>query len=217
MSYTVEEIEKDWGPTGPFPEIVVDAFNRVEQILGRDWVASTRKTPGGQVRGLSPLLSVMSMSGRLTVLDATEGAAKLADKLKKHDVSVEAELTAMHLLYVRNKNFKIKYEPDVGNGRKADFSIQAEDGDLTYVEVTRPDISEVRERLTDILERITSLVRETKRQFALEVLFKREPDDEEIRELTGYIQQLCADGTNKRQEVGARWLSTCFRLWSVHS
>jgi len=28
MSHTIEEIEWDWGATVPFPEIVVDAFER---------------------------------------------------------------------------------------------------------------------------------------------------------------------------------------------
>ncbi|MFC2056851.1 hypothetical protein ACFLTO_04720 [Chloroflexota bacterium] len=201
MSYTIEEIERDWNATSSFPEIVLDAFERAEKILGREWVDATRKIPGGQVNGPGPLLSVVSMGGRLTTLDAIEGATKLVAKLKKHDVSAEAELTAMHLLYVRNKAAKIKYEPDVGNQKKADFSIRIADEDSTYVEVTRPDVSEVRERLTSILESVTSLVRGIKRQFALEVYFRREPEDEEIKGLTGHIQQFCAEGTNKRQEV----------------
>ena len=202
MSYTIEEIERDWGATAPFPEIVVDAFERAEQILGRDWVESTRYVSGGKVSGASPLLKVMSMGGRLSVLDAIEGATKLVDKLKKQDASAEAELTAMHLLYVRNKMAKIKYEPDVGNQRKADFSIRITNEDWTYVEVTRPNVSEMRERLVSILERVTTLVREIKRQFSLEVYFRREPNDEEIEGLLDHIQQFCADGTNKRQEVG---------------
>lgn len=202
MSYTIEEIERDWGATSPFPEIVLDAFERAEEILGRDWVDATRKISGGQVRGPGPLLSVVSMGGRLTALGALEDSTKLVDKLRKHDISAEAELTAMHLLYVRNKTAKIKYEPEVGNGRKADFSIQITNEDVTYVEVTRPDVSEVEERLTSILFRITGLVMEIKRQFALEVYFRREPDDEDIEKLLGRIRQFCADGTNKRQEVG---------------
>ena len=202
MSYTIEEIERDWGATGPFPDIVVDAFERAEQILGRDWITSTLKIPGGQVRGLGPLLAVVSMGGRLTALEAVEDSTKLVAKLKKHDISAEAELTAMHLLYVRNKTAKINYEPEVGNRRKADFSIQITDEDVTYVEVTRPDVSEVRELLTSILFQITGLVMEIKRRFALEVYFRREPGNEDMEKLLGRIRQFCADGTNKRQKVG---------------
>jgi len=203
MSYTIEEIERDWGATGPFPEVVVDAFERAEQTLGRDWVVSTRSVSGGQVRGPSPLLAVVSMGGRLTALEAVEDATKLVAKLKKHDISAESELTAMHLLYVRNKKAEIEYEPNGRNGRKVDFRIRIADKDWTYVEVTRPNISEARERLTSILERITSLVGEIRRQFALEVYFRREPDDQEIEGLLNRIRQFCADSTSKRQEVGA--------------
>ena len=185
----------------PFPEIVVDAFERVEEVLGRDWIASTRQIPGGQVQGPSPLLTVVSMGGRLSVLEAVEGAGKLVAKLKRHDSSAEAELTAMHLLYVRKKTARIEYEPDSRNGRKADFRIQVEGVNWTYVEVTKPNISDERERLMGILGRITSLVWEIKRQFALEVFFRREPNDEEIDPLLTRIRQFCAEGTNKREEV----------------
>jgi hypothetical protein len=202
MSYTIEEIERDWGATSTFAEVVVDLFERAEKILGRGWVTSTREIHGGQVRGPGPLLSVMSMGGRLIALEAIEDGTKLVAKLKKRDTSAEAELTAMHILYVRNKIVKIKYEPDVGNGRKADFGLQTKDGDITYVEVTKPNVSEVSERLTKILNRITDLVSSIKRQFALEVFFKREPDDKEVEELLVHIQQFCAEGTNKRQEFG---------------
>lgn len=201
MSYTIEEIERDWGATGPFPEIVVDAFERAEQILGRDWVASTRRVSGGQVRGPGPLLAVVSMGGRLTALEAVKNAGKLVAKLKKHDISAEAELTAMNLLHVRNKKAEIEYEPGSRNGRKVDFRIRVTGKDWTYTEVTRPNISEAMERLTAILSRITGLVREIKREFALEVFFRREPDDEEVEGLLDSIRQFCVDSSSKRQEV----------------
>jgi hypothetical protein len=141
------------------------------------------------------------MGGRLAALDAVKNADTLVAKLKRHDISAEAELTAMHLLYVRNKMAKIKYEPHVGNQRKADFSIRITNEDSTYVEVTRPDVSEVRERLASILERVTSLVREIKRSFALEVLFRREPDDDDVEGLLDPIRKFCIEGSSEHQEV----------------
>lgn len=201
MSYTIEEIERDWGATGPFPEIVVDAFERVEQILGRDWVTSTRCVSGGQVRGPGPLLAVLSMGERLTTLEAVNNAGKLIAKLKKHDTSAEAELTAMHLLHVRNNKAEVEYEPGSRNGRKVDFRIRVTGKDWTYIEVTRPNISEAIERLTAILSRITGLVREIKREFALEVFFRREPDDDEVEGLLDSIRQFCMDNISKHQEV----------------
>jgi len=201
MSYTIEEIERDWGATSSFPEIVIDAFERAEQILGRDWVASTRRVSGGQVRGPEPLLAVVSMGGRLTALGAVKNAEKLVAKLKRHDISAEAELTAMHLLHVRNKKAEIDYEPGSGNGRKVDFRIRVTGKDWTYIEVTRPNISEAMERLTVILSRITGLVKEIKREFALEIFFRREPDDEEVEGLLDPIRQFCIDSSCKHQEI----------------
>ena len=201
MPWTIEEIERDWGATSPLPEIVIDAFERVETVLGRDWLTSTREVPGGQVRGAGPLLTVLSMGGRLTALAAIEGAARLVAKLKAHDSSAEAELTAMHLLHVRNKKSQIEYEPDTGNGRKSDFRIRLADKDWTYVEVTRPNISEAMERLMGILNRITGLVRKIQREFALEVFFRREPEDAEIERLLDRARQFCAEGLNQREEV----------------
>lgn len=204
MTWKIEEIERDWGATSALPGIVVDAFERVERILGREWIAATRERSGGHVPGPAPLLQVVSMGGRLSVLDAVEGEERLVRRLKQHDASAEAELTAMHLLHSRNRTAEIEPEPDVVAGksaRKADFRIRAPGEVWTYVEVTRPNISEAGERIMAILGRITDLVREVKREFALEVFFRREPEDKEIEPLLVRIRQFCVDGKAEREEV----------------
>lgn len=200
----IEEIERDWGATSPLPSIVVDAFERVERTLGREWIAAVRNRSGGQVRGPASLLQVVSMGGQLSVLDALKGPERLITKLKQHDASAEAELTAMHVLYSRNRTAETEYEPRVVTGhspRKADFRIRAPDECWTYVEVTRPNISEARERLTGVLNRITDLLLEIKREFALEIYFRREPENKEVEPLLGRIQRFCVDGKADREEV----------------
>jgi len=152
-----------------------------------------------------PLLQVVSMGGRLGVLDAIEGAERLAKKLQQHDASAEAELTAMHLLHSRNRTAEIELEPDVVAGesvRRADFRIRAPGETWTYAEVTRPNISEARERLTAILDRITALVLQVKREYAVEVFLRREPEDDEIEPLLVRVQQFCVDGEAEREQVG---------------
>jgi hypothetical protein len=204
MTWTIEEIERDWGATSSLPGIVVDAFERVERILGREWIAAARGGPGGHVQGPAPLLEVVSMGGRLSVLDAVEGAEQVVRKLKQHDASAEAELTAMHLVHSRNRTAEIELEPDVVAGesvRRADFRIRAPGEVWTYVEVARPTISEAQERIRAILDRITDLVREVKREFALEVFFRREPEDEEVEPLLVRIRQFCVDGNAEQEEV----------------
>ena len=204
MTWTIEEIERDWGATSAPASIVVDAFERVERILGREWIAAVRGRSGGHTQGPAPLLEVVSMGGRLSVLDAIEGAEQLARKLKQHDASAEAELTAMHLLHSLNRTAEIEPEPDVVAGetvRRADFRIRAPGEVWTYVEVTRPNISEAGERLTAILDRITDLVLGIKREFGLEVFFRREPEDAEVEPLLVRIRQFCVDGKAEQEEV----------------
>jgi len=205
MTWTIEEIERDWGATSSLPGILVDAFERVERILGREWIVATRERSGGQVQGPVPLLQVVSMGGRLSVLEAIkEGGGQLARKLKQHDASAEAELTAMHLFHSRNRRAEIELEPDVVAGksvRMADFRIRVPGEEWTYVEVTRPNISEARERLMGILDRITELVLPVKREFALEVFFRREPEDEEVEPLLARIRRFCVNERAEREEV----------------
>jgi len=204
MTWTIEEIERDWGATSALPGIVVDAFERAERILGREWIAATRERSGTRVQGPVPLLEVVSMAGRLSMLDAVEGAEQLLRRLKQHDASAEAELKAMHLLHSRNRAAQIELEPDVVAGksvRMADFRIRVPGEDWTYVEVTRPNISEARERITAILDRVTVLLLEVKREFALEVFFRREPEDPEVEPLLVRIRQFCVDGKAEREEV----------------
>ena len=150
------------------------------------------------------MLQVVSMGGRLSVLDAIHEPGRLVARLKQHDASAEAELTAMHMLHTRNRTAEIELEPDVVGGesvRRADFRIRAPGEVWTYVEVTRPNISEARERITAILDRITDLLLEVKREFALEVFFRREPEDEEVEPLLVRIRQFCVDGTAAQEEV----------------
>jgi len=138
------------------------------------------------------------------VLDTVEGTEQLVRRLKQHDPSAEAELTAMHLLHSRNRTAEIELEPDVVAGksvRMADFRIRVPGEEWTYVEVTRPNISEARERITAILHRITDVLLEVKREFALEVFFRREPEDEEVEPLLVRIRQVCVDGKAEREEV----------------
>jgi hypothetical protein len=72
MTWKVEDIERDWGATSPFPGLVVDAFEQVERILGREWIAAVRNRSGGQVQGPAPLLEVVSMGERLSVLETID-------------------------------------------------------------------------------------------------------------------------------------------------
>lgn len=200
--WTIERIEREWGPVATvLPEIFVNSFDRVDKILGADWIEATRQALMGQIRTPGSVLAVVSMGGRLTVTDVLTGAGKLIARLQARDPTAEAELTAMYILHCRDRRAPIDYEPDGPNGRKCDFRIRNNSSDWTYVEVTRPDVSEVRERLTATLNAAASVITEIKREFTFEIFFKREPVEDELAALLPRIKQVCESGQPLRQEI----------------
>jgi hypothetical protein len=97
MAWTIEEIEKSWlagSRVAVPPEDVVAAFERCEQILGRDWIEARR----ARELGTSPTLAVVRMGQRLASLDGVANVGTLVEKLRRGDRSAASELHALHLL-----------------------------------------------------------------------------------------------------------------------
>ena len=203
MTWTYGEIEREWGAASSTPALVVEAFERVERVLGREWMDATRIRSGMKTQGAAPFLHVFSMGGRLRSLDGVAGTEPLVRRIGRQDESAESELTAMHLLRSRYRAAEIELEPDVSSGRtirQADFRIRVPGSPWTYVEVTNPNVSELRERLAAILGKVRELVYRIKRGFALEVRFMREPSDEEVEHLVEHLPSFCADDQFRQEE-----------------
>ncbi len=98
MTWTIAQIETEWNVSIEYPEITLEAFERVERVLGLEWIGKIRNRSGFMNTGPAPFLQVVSMGGRLQVLDSLADSKLLVNKLKRGDVSAVAELTAMHLL-----------------------------------------------------------------------------------------------------------------------
>ena len=80
--WTWDEINTDWllgNQLALPPEEIVAAFNRAEQVLGRDWIEASRTHSGVQVRGTSPTLSVVMIGKKIASL---EGVSGKDDRLK---------------------------------------------------------------------------------------------------------------------------------------
>ncbi len=104
-----------------------------------------------------------------------------------------------------NRSAEIEYEPNVLRAstiRKADFRIYIPSEDWTYVEVTKPDTSEVQNRLVSILTQLSGLVTGIPREFAVEVSFKREPNDSEVAILLDEVKRFCEHGAEERVNIG---------------
>ena len=194
MTWTVQEIEKDWlggriNALALEPEVVVAAFRRVEEQLGRSWIEQARISERNVVLGTGPTQRVVTMGRRLAALDGVARSGRLIEKIRCGDSSARAELTAIYLVRYKPE-VQVELEPPVGT-RLADFRVREKDSPWTYVEVTFPGRSQARERAQMVLGRVTSLVDGIKKTFGLEVFLRREPDKAELSKIIGAITSFC--------------------------
>jgi hypothetical protein len=196
-TWTWDEINTDWlsgAQIAMSPDEVVTAFNRAEQILGRDWIETSRLHSGIQVRGTSPTLRVVTMGHMLASLDGVRGREDLIEKLRKGDISAFAELAALHLLRAAVPTATLELEPVVdvgGHERKPDFRVQQADDPWTYVEVTRPNTSHAQRDIEAIMQRLTSMLKPIKKPFGLEIFLNRAPTEEELAQLEKRVSAFC--------------------------
>jgi hypothetical protein len=128
MTWSVKEIEEDWlaasiTSLAVSSEDSVAAFDRVEKILGREWIESGRASGGNIIRGSGPTLRVVNMGQRLAALDGVAATEKLISQIRRGDDSADAELTAIFLVRSQHKNAHVELYPPVGS-RVADFRVR---------------------------------------------------------------------------------------------
>ena len=100
-SWSWDEINAEWllgNKLALPPEAIVEAFNRAEKALGREWIEAARMQSGRQIRGTWPTLHVATVGQLLASLEGASNAAELIEKLRGGDASAFAELTAVHLI-----------------------------------------------------------------------------------------------------------------------
>lgn len=124
MSWSVERIEKELLLSNvsvlAFPiETIVSAINRVEDVLGADWIEA--EVSWG--RGIAPAMHVISVGLRLTAIDNLEGTDKLITNLRRRVQNAEAELTAIYMFRAYDPTVQVELYPAVGNNR-ADFRVR---------------------------------------------------------------------------------------------
>lgn len=209
MTWTWEEVEADWlagSRVAVSPEVIVDAFNRVENMLGRAWLEQSRIYSGVVVRGSSPTLRIVSMGQRFSSLDHVRHTEKLLERIRKGDYDAEAELTALHLISTDQPRMILELEPEVAIGtrkRQPDFRVWRPGNPWTYVEVTQPGVSEFQEEVQAILTSLSGLVTRVRKPFALEVFLRRAPSIDEIEHITQRVPAFCQkDGMHSEDLPG---------------
>jgi hypothetical protein len=193
LPWTWEQIERDWLPGGGLArsaDEVVESFNRVEAAFGREWIERSRMHSGAPVSGTSPTLQIVSLGERLASLDGLPGADPLVAKLRAGRADAAAEATAIYLLRSGDPLVEIELEPVVTvseRERRPDFRARRAHAGWTYVEVAKPDMSQVQAKAQEVLTALTDLMHETGGHYGLEIFLRREPSGEEVEYLKGMM------------------------------
>lgn len=116
MVWNNEQIKNDWFCSGvPLsPETLVETFDHVERVLGRNWLETSRRSrEGGAIsRGVAPTMRIATLGQRLALLHEVKGPVeKLIERIRQGEASAEAELTAICLLRTREPMAKIEIFP----------------------------------------------------------------------------------------------------------
>jgi hypothetical protein len=207
IPWTWAEINQDWlvgSQVALPPEVIVDAFTRVEAVLGREWIDAARLYSGTVVRGTGPTLHVVTVGQMLASLQGVGNTSDLIDKLRGGDASPFAELAAVHLIRLKEPNAIIELEPaaQVGDhNRKPDFRIRRNGEAWSYVEVTQPDVADAQKRAEAVLNRFADLIRSTKKEFALEIVLRHEPTESEVAAIADLVPQLCLLEGNQTKDL----------------
>jgi len=207
MLWTWDEIERNWLGGGLIaypPDAVVDVFNRVEAVFGRDWLEASRDYGDVRAKGALPTLAVVADGMRLALLDGVPGAERLMDRLRQREEGSWSELTALYLLTSGLKGQEVECEPPTlvaGRMRAPDWRLRWRPDPWTYVEVTEPQTSKETARVREIMARLVAPIDVVKASYALEVFLRREPTEEEIYRLLGRITEVCGLAGSHEEEL----------------
>ncbi|MGB8065889.1 MAG: hypothetical protein WCF26_28660 [Candidatus Sulfotelmatobacter sp.] len=190
MGWSIDEIETNFlrgkiDTLALAPEVALPSFERVERLLGREWILSEMTGAG-----LGPTMRVIGMGLRLAYLEEIDQTEELIKHIRRRDQNADAELTAIYLIRSSRTSAQFQLYPEVGI-RKADFRVRDGDEPWTTVEVTQPTTSLEQQRVQNTLRRFTDALSKMDCQFTLEVLFRREPTEEEISVLCDRLPEFC--------------------------
>ncbi len=190
MSWSVARIEKEILHSGldtlALPlDAVVSAVERVESVLGAEWLASATL-----VKGIIPAMNVITMGLRLSVLDGIAQSQKLVEFLRRNDQNAAAELSAIYLFGSRDPSLCIELQPEVGS-RKADFRVRRGTEPWTTVEVTQPGISNEKRKVHTVLRAFVGTLAAVDGHFSLQVILRRKPTAQELSVLRDWLPEFC--------------------------
>ncbi len=202
MGRSIEQLEKELllskaDVLALAPDLVVAAVDRVERVLGSEWIESEISSG----KGIAPTMRIIGMGLRLVSLENLAQSEELITHLRRGDQNAESELAAIHLIHSYDPSMQLELHPAVGT-RKADFRVRRmDDEQWTTVEVTQPNTSQEQQRVQRILRRLTSAFEKIEHPFSLEILFRREPSDDEVEVLCNRLPEFCQLTGQQRAEL----------------
>lgn len=206
MPITWKEIERDWiagSPIARTPEVIVDAFARVDRLLGTAWIDARRHHGAWVKSGFAPTLAVVSTGLQLQAIEGCAGSQELIAEILAGNRAAFAELEAIYLARAPGVEVEIGPEVAVGNRvRKPDFRMRAAGEEWIYAEVAAPDKSELRLATERVLQELVSLLDRIQDGSAIEVFFLREPRPDEIPSLIVEIERVAAIGVRDTYHFG---------------
>jgi hypothetical protein len=199
MPWSWEEIERDWlagSVVADVPDVVVEAFNRVEARFGREWIEASRQHEGsvGPVRGTVPTLNIIVLGRQLRALEESSGCGVLMNKLRAREPSASAELDAIWLAS-HDQKVELECEPEVeisGRLRKPDFRLRRDAESWSYIEVTQPNRSAAELSIRAALHALAGLIETTTGTYSAEIFFLRLPEPVELAAVRSKLEVLVA-------------------------
>jgi hypothetical protein len=143
-----------------------------------------------------PILRAMLIAEKLSAVKDCVGFGAVLEKIKLNDASAHSELTAAFLL--ASHETTIEFEPAVtvkNRSRKSDFRAKPKNGDWCYVEVSRPDESELQKKAQSVVESIAKKLSEIPADVVLDCILLKEPSVLEIATVCERIAALIQDAT----------------------
>jgi len=180
-------------------EVAVEAFNRIDAILGPEWIERYRAAHGGSDRrGLVITMNLVILGKELANIDGVRGSAEIIRKLRELRTDPIAELDAIALVMVGSDDLRLECEPTIPvpgrEARKADFRIANGDEQCVYVEVTQPNTSEAEKSIALATAEISTVVESIDGSYATEVFFHRSPTPEELLAVRPLVEEVCRSG-----------------------
>ncbi|MCC6267147.1 MAG: hypothetical protein IT300_06225 [Dehalococcoidia bacterium] len=216
--WSFAQIQRDWFGDAPVeipwnPEEVERAFALAERVRGREWVLGQEfdptqiPFPGIGIRGgWGEFVRVYWLGERLTALAGAIGAEMLLRRIAEgDDPATDSELTAIYLLRGDLTYLDLEIEPTVSVGRRTrrpDFRIRRPREPWTFVEVRQLRASAASERVLALLQRVVSKVGAISRPFLLEIVFWREPTENEENEVIDQVDTACQAQSGERIDLG---------------